>query len=93
MDSHNGLGKLLPKSLTARRKQKTKRSKADETTDRPLSSSDSRSIYGNDNDEDREFTDEADDRSFASYDSSADAGRSVEDLLANLASNVARDDE
>ncbi|OAA61319.1 GRAM domain-containing protein [Cordyceps fumosorosea ARSEF 2679] len=86
MESQNGLGKLLPKSLSARRKQRSKKSKspdgdsADDATrkDQRPSSSSNLSLYVDDHNDEREFTDEADDGSFASYESSADANRSGE---------------
>ncbi len=90
MESQSGLGKLLPKSLSARRKQRSKKSKtrdgdaaSDATTDRPLSTGSgdlSLDADGQDGgqDDDHEYTDDADDGSFVSYESSADANRSGE---------------
>ncbi len=84
MESQTGLGKLLPKSLSARRKLRSKKSKAsdgyaidDATTDRPLSSG-NLSLEADDQDDDGEYTHDGDDGSFVSYESSADANRSGE---------------
>lgn len=84
MESQNGLGKLLPKSLSARRRNRSKKGTTrdgdagdDATTDRP-SSSGNLSLYVDDQDDDREHTDDGDEGSFASYESSADANRSGE---------------
>ncbi|TQV98895.1 hypothetical protein V2A60_007405 [Cordyceps javanica] len=86
MESHNGLGKLLPKSLSTRRRQRGKKSKTrdgdaadDAATSRP-SSSGNLSLYADDHNDDREYTDDGDGGSFASYESSADANRSGESL-------------
>lgn len=87
MESQNGLGKLLPKSLSARRKQRSKKAKSrdgdaagDATSDRPVSSG-NLSLYADDRDgdDDREYMDDQDDDgSFASYESSVDANHSAE---------------
>ncbi|KAJ6782291.1 hypothetical protein PWT90_00614 [Aphanocladium album] len=97
MESQNGLGKLLSKSLSARRKQRSsKKTKTrdgeagdDATTDRP-SSSGNLSLYVDDQDDDREYTDDADDGSLASYESSADANRSGESLRPSSRSQPVR---
>lgn len=87
MESQSGLGKLLPKSLSARRKQRSKKSSktrdgdaaSDATTDRGLSTGGGDlSLYADGHEDDHEYTDDADDGSLVSYESSADANRSGE---------------
>lgn len=79
------MGKLLPKSLSGRRRQRGKKGQpgdgdTDAALDRPVSSG-NMSLYANEHDDERERereTDHGDDGSFASYESSADASRSGE---------------
>ncbi|OAQ98219.1 hypothetical protein LLEC1_00925 [Akanthomyces lecanii] len=103
MESQSGLGKLLHKSLSVRRKQRGKKSKtrdgdtaSDATTERTLStgsgdlSLDADGQDGGQDDDHDEYTDDADDGSFVSYESSADANRSGESLRPSSRSRPVR---
>ncbi|ATY63976.1 GRAM domain-containing [Cordyceps militaris] len=97
MESQNGLGKLLPKSLSARRRQRVKKSKTrdgDAADDTPMDnrawSSSNLSLYADDQNDDGDFTDDANDGSFASYESGAEANRSGESLRPPSASRPPR---
>ncbi|KAH8718762.1 putative membrane protein C20F10.07 [Beauveria bassiana] len=96
MESQNGLGKLLPKSLAARRKLRSKSSKTrdgntidDATTGRPPSSG-NQSLYADDQNDDREYSNDADNGSFAYYESGADANHSGESLHPSSGSQPVR---